>query len=135
MELDRSTDDRVEVILDKVDVSKSSGRVVDILVDDAGVAVEFESFKMEVTVQQSLGKLKPPTFSLPHIKLFWMRFGRYVGNGLVKLEINSKKGLQKKYNTHEPAPSFWKMHSCPVLLESKRVHILIFTKVITKQLN
>ena len=115
----------------RVDVLRVSSRVIDTLVDNSGVAVEFESFKTEGAAQQSWGKLKPPTFSLPQIKLFCMRFGRYAGNGLVKLEINSKKGLQRKYNTHEPTPSFWKMHSSPVLLETKRVKI--FWKFSTKQ--
>ena len=92
-------------MVDKVEVLKASSRVVDTLIDDSGAAVEIELFKLEFVLQQSLGKLKPPTFSLPQIKLFCMRFGRYVGNGLVKLEINSRKGLQRKYNTHEASPS------------------------------
>ena len=113
----------------RVDVLRVFSRVVDTLFDDSEVAVAFESFKMEDAVQQSLGKLKPPTFSLPQIKLFCMRFGRYAGNGLVKLEINSKKGLQRKYNTHEPTPSFWKMHSSPVSLDAKREKIFDFLEI------
>ena len=57
-------------MVDKVEGLKASSRVVDTLIDDSGAAVEIESFKLEFVLQQTLGKWKPPTFSLPQIKLF-----------------------------------------------------------------
>ena len=104
-----------------LDGSKVAGWVEERYVDDIVTPVEIESFEMETKreSQQTLGKSKPPTFSLPHIKLFLIRFGNSFDNGLVRFEINWKKGSQRKYKMHVPATSSWDMHRWSVVLETK----------------
>ena len=104
-----------------LDGSEVAGWVEEIYVDDAVNPVEIESFELETKreSQQTLGKSKPPTFSLPHIKLCSIRFGNSFDNGLVKFEINWKKGSQRKYKMHVPATSSWDMHWWSVVLETK----------------
>ena len=104
-----------------IDVLKVAGWVEARYVNDTVAPVETESFEMEMKreSQQTLGKSKPPTFSLPHIKLFSIRFGKSFDNGLVRFEINWKKGSQRKYKMHAPATSSWDMHRWSVVLETK----------------